>query len=261
MKNVKPMVGRTFKQNSSGGIHKVRSLNPCSVYFDGIMDPVGLYEVINGFTFIPQNDLEWLACQRDEWPSDSVAYVSKESCQALYYQRSAQGRYTRQQLQSMRYELGLDEKPKAPDLEAFAKGCGVAPPTTMNCQCALTPTKKEAKMIDLSNAKVGDEFVDLNDNKIKIVYVNNHAPNRYVGTINGGSACVYDKLGKNIDPTCVDIVSKHDPAPGLKICRMLICLMALTGLPIMTRLAHGLLTTLSQAMTTPDQKMAAVLAL
>lgn len=222
MNNVKPMVGQVWENNDNDYIVKAIMLGICNKGVRVVCDEIRANFIVNGgftdvFTFIPQNDLEWLAVKVDKWavpssnfiaraPSDCVDYSAP--CLSLNY---PQKKYTRQQWQNKRYELGLDE----PKNKITWADCPF-PTININCPCALTPIKKETKMIDLSTTKVGDEFVDGNDNIIKIVCVNNYAPKKYVGTINGRSAGMYDKHGKNIDPTCVNIVSRYEPRHWLK---------------------------------------------
>lgn len=51
------------------------------------------------FKFIPQNDLEWLAVNEDEW------------CETIRFNVPGDGCCSRKQWQNMRYHLGLDKKP------------------------------------------------------------------------------------------------------------------------------------------------------
>ena len=49
--------------------------------------------------FVPQNDLEWLAVNEDEW------------CETIRFNAPGDGCCSRKQWQNMRYHLGLDKKP------------------------------------------------------------------------------------------------------------------------------------------------------
>lgn len=73
-------------------------------------------------------------------------------------------------------------------------------------------------MIDLSNAKVGDWYLDANENKLECVFIASSCDFRYVftDTEHGGFTGIYNSKGKNNSHCCVDIVSKIDPRPWLK---------------------------------------------
>jgi len=88
---------------------------------DTLVYSIPYNKFVDAFTFIPQNDLEWLAVKVDlESFSSFVKYVSKglgvpgflkPGLEHLVIDGLFEGEehYTRDQLQGMRYELGLDE--------------------------------------------------------------------------------------------------------------------------------------------------------
>lgn len=64
------------------------------------------------FEFVPQNDLEWLAVNVGGW-NDCYSCVRRRGGGIVFCCNSKISEtYTRQQWQSMRYKLGLDEKPR-----------------------------------------------------------------------------------------------------------------------------------------------------
>jgi hypothetical protein len=74
---------------------------------------INIEEFYDKFKFIPQNDLEKLAVNVDEWTSKSVEHNLYRGGDSIYWvdYRYQHDSYTRQQWQNMRYHLGLDKKP------------------------------------------------------------------------------------------------------------------------------------------------------
>lgn len=76
-------------------------------------DSYYLSSFIELFEFIPQNDLEWLAVNVDEWLwVKNLGRLSKTIGGYTYSLICEDDSYTHQQWQNMRYKLGLDEKPR-----------------------------------------------------------------------------------------------------------------------------------------------------
>ena len=160
-------------------------------------------------TFVPQNDLEWLAVNCDKWLSIFGqifrTFIDEDSfghCDDSVY--LIVPRYTREQWQNMRYQLGLDDKPKE---IKFTARCN---------------RKKETKMqIDLTGAKVGDKFncnhqfggtvimeIDYMSKDCKFVILKSDKSGTVI--VNGDGTWHYGNDGSQ----CV--VSKHDTRPWLK---------------------------------------------
>jgi len=72
--------------------------------------------------------------------------------------------------------------------------------------------------LDLSNTKVGDEYLDANENKLECVFIASSGDFRYVftDTKHGGFTGLYNNKGENNSHCCVDMVSKVDKRPWLK---------------------------------------------
>lgn len=112
---VTPKVGQVWENN--GNEYKVKQMldgfvnmwaSPISAKL-GIAIDDGFYSV---FTFVPQNDLEWLAVNVHEWNcQDSFQVICKADNRAGYHHEGLLGCYTRKQWQNKRYYLGLDKKP------------------------------------------------------------------------------------------------------------------------------------------------------
>lgn len=99
MKNVTPKEGQVWE---------------CNCCEEKIKVTEGNISIISArqYTLIPQNDLEWLAVNVDEWRYNDCPYVRKLSNTPFYNCDKRETSYTRQQWQNMRYELRLDERPK-----------------------------------------------------------------------------------------------------------------------------------------------------
>ena len=107
---VKPTVGQVW-EISPGRTETARLVNDFDVHWVN-RGYATLSELHENFTFIPQNDLEWLAIDSDAWKlnckfifnhNDYSNFCSDET-------KVVHDCYTRQQWQDKRYELGLDER-------------------------------------------------------------------------------------------------------------------------------------------------------
>lgn len=74
------------------------------------------------------------------------------------------------------------------------------------------------KMIDLSGAKVGDKYLDENNNEVELSFVAKCGEFKYIlcGVTGGGFCNIYNSSGKNKQRHCVNLVSKIHPRPWLK---------------------------------------------
>ena len=248
MKNVTPKVGQVWANLPLK--FKIRAISlPSILSTDGETTTVdGLH---GGYKFVPQSDLERLAVNEPEWFHSDCNWVRRDNNGgAMYTDMPAHPSnirhtyYTRKQWQNMRYELGLDERPKHGISEMIKKrkihlGIAPHPPINMNCPCVVTRlmnpvtgyddalklaqeiyeghNKKETKMIDLNHCKIDDKFVTARG-LVMTVFAFGH--NSVVMRDEEGQFNVFD-----IDSGCVitfktgpqyDIVSKHDPRPWLK---------------------------------------------
>lgn len=237
MKNVKPMVGQVWEDchgrvtiELNGG-HYVTYVR----HGDNLLCSASDVVFFASFKFIPQNDLEWLAVNVDVWVAGKdYDLIRRHKSDEPVWSKTHVDNYkycTRDQWQSMRYELGLNGRtPKeayrefdsqlSKDFEEFAKGCGIDIPSTLNCPCTLAPLKKEPKMIDLSTAVVGDKFL-LNNGNIVSFFARTKMNS--ICELETGHAMLYEHNGKFDESVeCGnskdewDIVSKHDSRHWLK---------------------------------------------
>ena len=138
---VRPQVGFKYRTSlnalndmTQGGVIEISPPDGAMVK---VKRPSGAYsyfcegEILSTCEFIPANDLEWLAVNEVVWVGDSQVLLSKQWNASSYdYRIDFAIQYTKQQWQECRYKLGLDDR----------------------------PTNEGVKMIDLSNAVVGDKF-------------------------------------------------------------------------------------------------------
>ena len=118
MNKVKPQAGQVWKFIATGNARRVAKVGSKLVTFSD-NERRSISSFLLDMEFAPQNDLEWLAVNVDKWfhgdcdlirlSNDNVELytddIDSEYCSQFQY-------YTRQQWQSMRYKLGLDEKPR-----------------------------------------------------------------------------------------------------------------------------------------------------
>jgi len=222
MSNVKPKMGQVWENNGNEYTAKqaldgfVNMWAPQISAKLGIKIDDGFYSV---FKFIPQNDLEWLAVNEPVWKADHFVVIRKDSDWGTMYHRALNSSlewYIRQQWQDKRYELGLDTEPKSKTYT----GDALYPLKHYSFPCVLTPIKKETKMIDLSNAKVGDKFVARNDTIVSFLA---RTKMNSICESNTGRAIVYhhngqldESVGAGINNYGWDIKSKHEPRHWLK---------------------------------------------
>ena len=114
MKQPKPMVGQTWNITKpfAGGVQTIDSIIGDEIHLANAC-PVSVGELHRWAKFVPQNDLEWLACNVDNWGSEYPDYnfVSRYFGWS-FHKQMATNRYTRKQWQNTRYKLGLDDKPR-----------------------------------------------------------------------------------------------------------------------------------------------------
>jgi hypothetical protein len=115
MKQPKPMAGQTWRGNRC--VHNSEVIIDPSKdglvhYGQGKHDATTVSHFTTMFTFVPKNDLEWLACNVDNWGSEypDYSFVSRYFGWS-FHKQMATNRYTRKQWQNTRYKLGLDDKP------------------------------------------------------------------------------------------------------------------------------------------------------
>jgi hypothetical protein len=215
MKNVTPKVNQKWISKKGEKATVFKSVNSCVLYEYG-GDPLiytsSMYVFLNDFKFIPQNDLEWLACKVSEWNGHQYVGIQDDTLLkklgSSNWSFTSEG-YTRQQWQNMRYELALDERPHVEyeTDEAKIREMMNGRPGTMT----FTPIK-ETKMIDLSKAKVGDRFVLKGDQVVSLIKRNE---TQLMLEDEEGFYLNRVRDGRSTENNEFDIVSKHDPRPWL----------------------------------------------
>lgn len=180
------------------------------------------------YTFVPQSDLEWLAVEFGdrEWPSNELTHVSKY-CGITFHNQPATNRFNHEELQKMRYDLGLDDKPVSEGEWLNIHDSGASYRGRMNTQEAqdqlkgffehcdrIGYNKKETKMIDLSTAKVGDEYVDRAGEICKLVYRTDRDTCFEIGS--SGLLVTIDHDGGCGMFQARQLVSKHEPRWWMK---------------------------------------------
>jgi len=245
MKNVKPMAGQVWEflipegHYEAGNKIKLISLSRSKKWFlckpinfksNAIEISVSVEFLHLNFTFIPQTDLEWLACNFNSWTTDLLFIWKKGNvCYATIDPKVVVSDcYTRQQWQDKRYELGLDEKPKrsiylGPAPVKLAEKLFIThmqkemkmhhKQQAREAQKKQAP-QKEIKMIDLSAAQVGDEFVDGVGEICKLVYMTDMDKCFEIGS--SGLLITIDDNGGCSSAPARQLVSKHDPRHWLK---------------------------------------------
>lgn len=205
MKNVKPKSGQVWKLKHSHNCETVGAvlLDGTVHWGNGKPDYSTVKQLNDYWEFVPQNDLEWLAYDNVKIPNgQKFAYFSNhidrrvKFCKYIFKDGK-----TQQEIQNMRYEMGLDERPKhsqggpivgVRDVRSQVKQAWSEPPAITGMDMSsgkdvtvkltvqnlskddelyqddagtlrIEITKKETKMIDLSKAVVGDKFVLRND--------------------------------------------------------------------------------------------------
>ncbi len=159
----------------------------------GAIHPIHEKALHDYYKFVPQTDLEWLAVNLNKWGHDGFNCVELDNKQLCYVNKSKRETITKQQWQQKRIELGLDKgKKKAVPLPeigsewvdklrdgkyltvtgvkienglSFVEYIEGAAIDLINRNACLAcdfyewfKPKKGKEMIDLSDAKVGDEF-------------------------------------------------------------------------------------------------------
>lgn len=115
MKQPKPMVGQTWHCSANEvdviAMHFIKNGN--MEWSDG--ENSDLEWTHEFMTFVPQNDLEWLAVNVDKWDCDKPLIRTNGTLKGYNFQSinacPGVNCYTRHQWQNMRYRLGLDTKP------------------------------------------------------------------------------------------------------------------------------------------------------
>jgi len=223
MKNVTPKAGQVWVNNETEMKSTLRE--------DDLVFTQSSHFNKN-YTFIPQNDLEWLAVNVDKWINvRGFDWISKAGGGYYFHHDNHSDRYTREQHQNMRYELGLDDRPKhnqggPVDPKIMFKtldGAELINQTDGTFICVKGAvskgdliTQKETKMIDLSNAKVGDKFVLACGDTAELIDINK-SKEEYLLKDNDGFH-INDIYGRSLlaHSAGCNIVAKHDPRPWLK---------------------------------------------
>jgi len=224
MKNVTPKAGQVWESKvgicfTPGKQYEIiRELNPDEFLIE---DDTGDRDhhassawINNDFEFIPQNDLEWLAVNVDVWHSALYNQIFKDVSSYTYCADSVfvtVDKYTRQQWQNTRYELGLDDRPKITGKEVADEIAGMLRSGQLTAEGGeFKYNKKETKMIDLSNAKVGDEFVSSQNNIYELALISKDK-NDYALT-GKGSIQLVDHMGRSLEADSeFSIVANHEP--------------------------------------------------
>ncbi len=116
MSNVKPQVGQVWLSAEYNEEMTINAIESGFVWFDGMsQEEMSINEY---FTFIPQNDLEWLTVNVDKWFHDDCGFIRLSNDKVEFYTDDIDNEYcsqfqyyTLRQWQNMRYKLGLDKKP------------------------------------------------------------------------------------------------------------------------------------------------------
>jgi hypothetical protein len=114
---ITPIVGQVWgrricKTNMTANEIKISRLSQSRVHATEPDRWINRNVFIEDWLFIPQNDLEWLAVNVDEWcRSDGLFNVIRNHTVPVGYTFTMKVGHTERQWQNMRYELGLDEKP------------------------------------------------------------------------------------------------------------------------------------------------------
>ena len=224
MKNVtpKPKYGQFWASIKTSKKLSILLITPdgCVHFSD---DSVITMRVIHKeYKFIPQNDLEWLAVNVDSWYFSSK-YIGKILDAPFMVTHPQDGAYTREQWQNARYELGLDDKPKQHiDLNELHNKINdqLFPDIKMkNVDWSGLKKLKETKMIDLSKAKVGDEYLcgsEFNGSVVMSVAFIDKSKTCFVLRGDGVGDLFVHENGKTIVSRLQGVIKKHDPRPWLK---------------------------------------------
>jgi len=169
MKNVKPIKGQVWKENPTGNDYVI-DINPAGwISGQGKTFGFGGYSksaFLREFTFIPQTDLEWLACNRLGYSVHPSGYTSaiKINNNFVYQPGGTHGSHTLVEIQNKHYELGLDDHPIIKLTKAHAASMGRAPDNQKETEVntdKLIPTdysRNIAKLI--AGDTVYNSFVD-----------------------------------------------------------------------------------------------------
>jgi len=180
MKNVTPKAGQAWEVLNIGK-SKVTKTTDEYVWFVGhhVNHCWHTHQFIGLCKFVPQNDLEWLAINEPEWFHNDCTHIRRNGESVMYTdcpRRKVLAHHNwvdRQRWQNMRYELGLDDKPKhsqggpvGPNImfktldgaELIKQEDGTFICVKGHVTAGDLITQKETKMIDLSSAKVGDKY-------------------------------------------------------------------------------------------------------
>lgn len=176
MKNVKVKRGQKWSNENDKAreVTIADAIDGCVKYIQyPMVFSMHLNQFVEHFKFIPQNDLEWLAVNEPEWFHGDCNWIRRDKTNNTMYTDEPNNELNKQytyyhwsQLQNMRHELGLDDKPN----RSIYLG-----PIPLNYPCVLTPIIKEPKMIDLSIAKVGDEYQTEYNDVFKMVSCNGNS--------------------------------------------------------------------------------------
>jgi hypothetical protein len=152
MNNVKPKVGQVWDYRNNSDPAVIRSNVDGHVQYNrGIcVYTMPCSQFVERFEFIPQNDLEWLAVNEPEWFYGDCNWIRRDKTDNTMYTNEPghelNKKYTyyhRKQHQTMRNELGIDERPVIKLTKAHAVNMGRTL-TTPNCRCVQNAIKKIA---------------------------------------------------------------------------------------------------------------------
>ena len=120
MKQPKPMEGQIWKRRTLDG-EKSFEITYADDNFVRVKNPrrkrmIPIHRFLNFHAFIPQNDLEWLAVNVDEWPEVDDLLLIKSGGGAIFIEAESvigvpAGHFEFYQHRNERYRLGLDTKP------------------------------------------------------------------------------------------------------------------------------------------------------
>jgi len=230
-KNVKPIKGQVWDCDVIGGISKrtIREVIYNSPYHHDVFFECANHMKTNDLwecgTFIPQTNLEWLACKVEL--GDNVNFITRNGSGYNIWKDTPNldnyhfppRVYTKQQLQDKQFELGLS------NTNIVGLNDLIRDNSYYRDEAKKEEQKKETTMIDLSTAKVGDKFDWSGDNMegvklnglAKLEYI---TPNGfyvfYCGSEHSGILIVVDEYGMGVYTGKQQSFTKHEPRHWLK---------------------------------------------
>ncbi len=122
MSNVKVMVGQAWAEKSSNTA-SILSIDGDHIEWDDDSSSELNNKFHDIFTFVPANDLEWLAVNCDKWIKDFTVIEKINNDFGFSNESRLDGEYAKQQWHDMRVHLGLEEDMNIDDI---AKEDGVS---------------------------------------------------------------------------------------------------------------------------------------